>query len=329
MSAYRTTLPERTRPVDERDFDALADGVSFGKIAVRNGIDSDNIDFWNHHIPYHPEDIVRLMEKNFRQNLYVDFIFNDRSNYLAIDFKQRADRGFTASLALQGYPVKEYNDCEITVENDFQGQGHGKGWLKTMVELCAAFGLPAFQYEAGGDNGAYTWAKAGVYLDIGRGDDCLVSALSNQLGRRLEAVRDFVPPDKFDEVRALCALGQKDDLVKLAAMPLDLPGNVLAFPRVADSLASHFNGVPSLSLGSCRTLSEDRGAISKAFERASAQGKICSLPRYLLAGGYWPAIVDFSDSIQMQAIGNYVGGWSAIEPVHRVEKIPAMTAGIR
>ena len=331
MTVYRTTLPPRIRPVDTHDFAAFADDISFGHVPVKDGIASDALDFWNKNIPYYPSDIFHLVSRNFPQKLVINFSYYKNEDMLEISYRQRADRGFTASFSVQCHPVKEHVDCHITVEDDFQGQGYGKGWLRTAIELSLALGHPDFKFDAGSDNGAYTWGRLGVSLDMDYDHRHFIAALSDQSIRRLDAAKEFIPTQIFERVRSLCDLKDKDDLVRLTSVFFDvsLPHNILSYPAVGRRLAGHFNNAPSiLAHGVCKNVGEERRAIHAAFESACAQNKALSLPRYLLAKGYWPAIVDFSDNVQMKNIGDNIGGWHTIASHSAPIKMPALVAGI-
>lgn len=331
MSAYRSTLAKRTRPVDQTDFEAVPYLTLGPKVSeyLKDGLFLGD---WDRLVPFLPQDLYRFSKDIFRADVKTEVWFLKvlepcLPDKVAIKFSDLAERSFSCSFSYENGLYENPEEAHIFVEPKARGRGFGKAWLQFLTELSVALDQEKIYFTAGNENGGYTWAKAGVGLDIQPDNLLMRQTLSERLIGRLEAVKDFIPSPVYGRARSYSRALDKKDLCAIADIDYALPDEACdaickELGRIHDNFVSFYqtnniNGEKPVvvALG-------ERFHVAEAFHAAQGQGKQLSLARYLLSHTIWDAVVDLQDEQQMQRIGAYVGGWKTIEP--KDEKMPAV-----
>lgn len=334
MSAYRSILPQRTRSIEAEDL-KRAPRLS---LYAYNPADLESlngdVDAWNRMVPFLPETLQRLYEDSFQTEVKLEVHFLCRhedtsvENFFAINVepycsseKKFYHEDFFGSVKFMNGRKLEREGSSFEVAPNLRGQGLGKAWLKSMVELTLALGGDNLKFRASSENGAYTWGKAGVPMDMAPEYADGRINLSRMVIGRLEAVRPYLSSSEYGKARALSRFIMKDDVNRLAAMDTVVPPDVLDDLRKYDSsIHSRLMEYCALHLSPVKPklwAASDKIHLTAAFESAEKQKKELSLPRFLLSGAAWDACVDFSNAGEMQTIGAYLGGWKTIMPKSR------------
>lgn len=326
MSAYRSILPQRTRPIEAADFRCASTlSVHAHSFAVPDSLDGE-LSAWNRTIPFLPKTLLKFYRDTFGTsvNLEVHFLaeYDELStdDFFSLNVDSPDDSFFGSVKFLEGKKL-ENEGSSFEVQPSARGNGLGKAWLKSMVELALAMGNGDLKFQASSQNGAYTWGKAGVPMNMAPEQSNKRINLSRMVIGRLEAVRPFLSPSDYDLAKTLARFTAKDDINRLAAMDVIVPPFVLDDLRekdssVCDRMMEFHTLHPSLTKPKFLVKSE-KVLLPAAFEAAAKQGRQLSLPRFLLAFQTWEARIDFSNAGEMQTIGAYLGGWKTIMPTSR------------
>lgn len=319
MSAYRSILPQRTRSIEAEDFrrelnlSVHANGFGF----AGSGIPDAELLLWNRMMRVSPAGLSRIYAEAFQRPINLEVHFLSKYNRQPVDthfgINVDGDDFFGSVKFLEGRKL-ESEGSSFEVNPDARGNGLGKAWLKSMVELTLVFGNEDLKFLAGSENGAYAWGKAGVPMNMAPEQSDKRTNLSRTVIRRLEAVRPFLSPADYSLARDLARFSMKDDINRLAAMTAVVPIAVLDDLRAKDSVIC--NRLAESYALRCSADGEKLYLV-RAFEGAAKQGRELSLPRFLLSHTGWEARVDFSNAGEMQTIGAYLGGWKTIMPKSR------------
>lgn len=324
MSAYRSTLPKRSRPIEAADFKRAPNlSVHANSFAVPDSMDGE-LNAWNRSIPFLPQTVMKLYEDSFQTEVHAEIHFISRhdgepvDDLFSLNIASPNDEDFTGSVKfLHGQKVQD-EGSSFQVMPEGRGKGLGKAWLKSMVELTLGFGNDDLWFDAGDENGAYTWARAGIPMRMAPESAIKRTHLSMMVIGRLEAIRPMLSPADYHFARAMARFVMKDDVNRLAEMTAVVPVAVYddlqkrdsdVCRRMAEFYALH-PAIPS----PLSTAMGDKSHLLTAFEYAVSQKGEISVPRYLLANLSWEARIDFSDAHVMQKVGAYLGGWNTIRP---------------
>lgn len=327
MSAYRSILPQRTRFIEPADFKAAPNlSVHPHSFSVPDSLEGE-LNVWNRMIPFLPKTLLNFYEGAFQRDVHVEVHFLNKhygvpsANHFSINIDSSNGVDFQGNIRFMNGQKLADRGSSFNVDNNVRGNGIGKAWLKSVIELSLAFGDDALRFQAGDENGAYTWGKAGVPMDMSPEDAFKRTHLSRGVIGRLEAVRPFIPKADYHEARALARFVMKDDINRLAAMTTVVPTHVL------DDLQKSGSDIQArliefYALHPCEEApkylaDKDKIQLCAAFDGAAQQGRELSLPRFLLSCANWEARVDFSNAGEMQTIGAYLGGWKTIIPTSR------------
>lgn len=325
MSAYQSTLPRRTRPIEAADFKrASALSVHPHSFAVPNSIEAE-LSLWNRMIPFLPKTLLTFYEEAFRTSVDVEVHFLNKHcgtpspEYFSLHVDSANSIDFFGNVCFMNGRKLVDRGSSIRVDNDARGKGLGKTWLKSIVELSLAFGDEELRFQASDENGAYSWAKAGAFMDMALEDAFKRTYLSQKVIGRLEAVRPFIPSGDYHKARALARFTGKDDINRLAAMTTIVPAEVFGDLQSSESQIRkrliEFYARLSVKEQPEFLATVDNGQLCTAFYGAAHQKRELSLPRFLLSCTSWEARIDFTDEKQMWELGTYLGGWKTIEPV--------------
>lgn len=334
MSAYRSILPQRTRSIEPADLKAAPNLSVYVNNLPLSGSDEAGIDVWDRSIPFLPQTLLKLYEEAFETSIKVKIHFLNKNkegaskDFLVLSVGRGCLPGqkiysedFSGRLIFLNGRTLDNDGSTFKVAPDSQGKGLGKAWLKSMVELLLALGDEDLKFQAGLENGAYTWARVGVPMDMAPQDAEARTNLSRMVIGRLEAVRPFLSPSDYHMARALSRFVAKDDINRLASMEAAVPHDVLddlhqedssVYKRLTEFYALH----PAVNDPKMLERTE-KNHLSAAFHSAARQERELSLPRFLLSHAYWNARIDFSNACEMQTIGAYLGGWKTIMPTSR------------
>lgn len=332
MSAYQSTLPRRTRSIETADFKAAPNlTIHAHSFAAPDSLDGE-LSAWNRTIPFLPQTLLKFYKDTFGTNLNLEIHFLPycegllTDDFFSLNVVCPDDSFFGSVKFLQGQKL-DSEGSSFEVQPAARGKGLGKAWLKSMVELTLAMGNEDLKFQASSENGAYTWGKAGVPMNMMPEQSHKRANLSRLVMGRLEAVRPFLSPDDYGVSRAFSRFVAKDDINRLAAMNAVVPHSVLDDLRTNDSsVCDRMMEFHTLHPGLTKPkflVKSDRILLPAAFEAAARQGKELSLPRFLLASQTWEARIDFNDLENMQTIGAYLGGWKTIAPAH-LDNNPAL-----
>lgn len=303
MSAYRSTLPRRTRPIEAADFKrAGALIVHANSFSVPDSMDGE-LNVWDRTIPFLPQTVQKLYEDIFQTDINLEIHFlKEHDNkpvdgFFAVSVSSPDDVEFKGSVRFLHGRKLDQEGSSFEVVPKARGNGLGKAWLKSMVELTLAFGNEDLKFQAASENGSFTWGKAGVPMDMAPEKGEKRANLSKMVIGRLEAIRPYISSSDYHTARAMARFTMKHDINRLASMTAVVPVAVLEDLHKAESVEGQ------------------KPHLVRAFESAALQGRELSLPRFLLSYTGWDARIDFSKETEMETIGNYLGGWKTIEPV--------------
>lgn len=335
MIAYRSILPKRTAPVTAADFENLPRPIQTQSIlngAIQEG--GPVIDFWNKHVPYHPQHINDL----FMEDLDSGYRLGIRHDQNCLEFhaihpKSQNDFSFRLMVKFQdGATVTQGSDINVSAHK--QGQGIGTKIFKAFNECALALGQSFFPFTASLEGGAYTWAKLGAKLDFTR--DSTFNALSTRnqvsdlvlnrflsLQQVLSLAGEPLNSYSANAVKICSSLTNPFDLRQLARLPINIPvsgvirainQNGLLFEEaLVDSLESAGRPIYDVTLNTFHCQGEK---LKSVFRKAHDKGlNTVPIGRVLLGGLNYPAIIDFADQAQMDDIGKHSGGWRTIVPV--------------
>lgn len=315
MSAYRSIFKTGNRQVRPEDFA----GLKGFKVWASEMPDNTALHWWNHRLGITPLEFQSI----FTQNLGDDITLKVEpdSEQVAVYLKSRPAGKFTGEMDIlfgEAKALLEPNSS-FEVSPALQGHGIGKGWIKSCVELRLAIGEQDWRFFAGNANGAYTWARAGVPIDMGHRVAGTRATSSASYLYRLDSIRHHLDPSHYQFARELCFMKNADDMIELARdrtpLPpaveeeLSVPGSaIFDFLKAAHSERPLFKSSPGVSAR------QDVIEMAAAFKTA-AENRPATLSLVLGRYNLWPAIVDFNDAPRMKKIGDYMGGWKTIQPV--------------
>lgn len=316
MSAYQSTLPRRTRPAEARDF--FCENFRIDGVPVEQKVGHVDLHWWNAHIPLMPADFASLFSENFGGGIKIN-IELDGSGFTL--YLKSSEGKFEGSAEFLSGRTKEIRNAHSTfqIAPESQGQGIGKLWLKSLVELSVAMGDSAYRFYAGMDNGAYSWASMGIPMDMAPEIAEKRAFQSERMMARIDALKDFLPVYDYGIARSFCRLSSEDDIVNFVRYEVPLPneiGTILEEPgsSIFESLKKSFD--EKCAAKPTRTSAYDeRGSMKDAFKASVVQKKDFTLARCTLSCTLWPAIIDFNNERRMEKIGSTLGGWNTIRPL--------------
>ncbi len=293
MNAYRSMLPQKTRPVEQSDFIDLEGCLLLDGRRPSEGFFSNTLDRWDDQIPFYPKDIVKLLSNNFADNVGVNISLLGRQFELKVH--SMVSPSFSSSVLIKQRDVEKF---EINVSPMCQSKGIGRRLMASVMELSIALGHKNLNFYAGLSNGCYTWSKMGAHIDMSYRTEESRDTLFHEIISRLEVLKNTIlPADVYQEALSYAYLSKKDDLHNLAKMTAIVSEDVFN-----DALYKQAYPTTPVTLKTC-------------FQRCVEQGTQFTLGRYLLSGGHIPVVIDYADIAQMESIGNYLGGWKTIESV--------------
>ncbi len=320
MSAYQTIISKSESRLTSADFASVPMNIDFQppkKVLARSVAD------WHQYIPYKPAQIHDLLSSGYDQPVKISA---DLTKGGLVTFNVDSSAyGLLSLVQLRLIPNVKVTDTDISVAGSSQSKGVGKNWLRNAIELALLMGAKSFEFLATNENGAFTWARLGAYLDMKHHNFQRAQANSvvHYTGR-LEAVRNNLKPAIYHEAKALCRMLAPDDLVKLTKkfenvmLPLSwAPDTELAEKsKFYEPLHDFYRDHPIYAMRSQGIAYGEIRHIARCFAHAAQQGKAgLSLPRYLLSQSYWPGVIDFDNEAQMREVGKNLGGWKRIRPV--------------
>jgi len=311
---YHSILSLREHYIDVADFEE-APNLIYNYCSPQEQ-DEKNLGLWERNVPLTPKQIYDRITDGYGENTRAGVNLNKKGEF---SYFIRPDSGAIEKFEIEATfrigKRREIQESRIIVSDESQGKGIGKLWLRNMVELSAALGFDHFAFVAGLDNGGYTWAKAGAYID----DDVMripdpsvrTQTLSENMSARLEVAKPFLTAPQYEQAHALCSLGNTDDLVILTRMgDITLPREALQGAREKMEHVFHQLGDED----ALRHVDTQERRLTDTFDAAARQNKAVCLPKFLLSGMLWNAVVDFTNHRQMETVGRYVGGWRTIAP---------------
>ncbi len=310
---YRSTLTSRKQSIDAAVF-AEAPKLYYNYCTAAQQ-DAHNLAIWDQYISYTPKQIYDLITGPYGIEGMEVGVNVDDEGIFRYKISKNEITPFKADAVFALGDERKVSDNEINVDQTAQGQGIGKAWLKSMVELSAAFGFEQFNFAAGLNNGGYSWAKAGAYLDRDRSRvydlEQRLSFLQETITARLETVKPYI--NKWDCTRAeiYARLVNADDLVRISNMgSITVPKEAL---DSAETILQHaFSSMDAFNKPDVR-VSDQMSKLKSVFHGAANGSEEVSLSRYLLAGTSWMGVVDFKNKTQMKYIEDYVGPWKTIK----------------
>ncbi len=334
MSAYGSIFQKRTRPVETADFRGLPHFRALYP-ALSSALDHEYIvDAWNRLIPsLYPADLYDIFSKAFGEALQFDLWFcppSDPDKTQDFEIKIRSlENKYEGSIKFR-YGRKDPAGSGFKVEDTTQSNGYGKAYFKAINELSLAMGNKALPFIAAGDNGGYTWAKAGAYINAGMMYEEELLGLKRTIKGRLCALRPYVDSEAFHKAYGLARIKTKRDISTLAQINEPLPDffrvdDFSEIGKIRERIQVYYTRNPADRSASF-VAQREVARLERAFMIAASQEKPMTLGRALLVKTGWIGLVDFSDKKQMEKIGDYIGGWNTIDPVSgRQRKTPAVT----
>lgn len=340
MSAYQSILRKRIRNVTLRDFRECSGIALEGKDHfVINGREAET---WNRHFPYTPGQLKSLLADGYASPVSLKFVLSEPPYSQAL-IKMRFGRqtGAFGEIDYRTTDDPYIFFSRIRLPEEKRGLGTGKIFMRSMIEFDIAMGGTSNRFNAGYDNGGYTWARMGARINTDPYYQPQRTKASLQIEGRLMALRPHIPENIFQGALALSGLSGEDDLINLANRYRNVMiGTILspcydtAINRAFSSRLKDYHYVQADGAGDVEeTLFAETTALNCAFRWSAMQGyEGVSLPRFLLTGVVWPALIDYSDREQMEKVGKYLGGWKTIRPVEnrpvmQVQSIPALVSG--
>lgn len=309
MTVLQSIFPATKELIKASDFAGLERLQINGKNA-RDGVDGETAASWNRLIGLRPDRLVALTEHNFGIELKIAVELN--GFYADIEFKPPNADYFSGGITLS---PNEVRDTRISVREDFQGQGIGNAWLKTCIEFLHAVGREKLPMSAGLENGAYSWGRAGAYLQKDPSTVINQMFASHEIMSMLDAVSFAVPKPDYHKAKVYARLTNKDDLARLCE--LDTPVRFdpeSDMPHILENLENFLlvNKLNPDPVGLIVHRSHE--TLKHVFERATVQEKPVTLPRLLLTRRTLDVAFDFNDAKQMERVGNRLGGWQHLVP---------------
>ncbi|MFA5591807.1 MAG: hypothetical protein WC989_00645 [Micavibrio sp.] len=322
MSAYHSISPKRNRPVSRDDFHLAAVDFSVDGISNPGLLGYETLENWERRVAIAPEAFASIFTANFTDpvSLAVD-LYDD---HLRVDVRSTEDDGkkFSGYAFLFAEDAMGWNVPEsyFHVRKDSQGQGIGSQWLKSRIELGVALGESKMQFVAGDENGAHSWGRRGVHVDLDGERKAERHVCSRHYHHKLYAIKDFVGFNDYMYAAGLCAMQSATDMTELALGDIPVKPSLyeaLCEPGspVFSKLGEVYESEPVIGASPVLAVSCAREGMKKAFENAALRGKEPCLSQILATrGAGWPAVIDYGDRVQMEKIGAFLGGWNTISP---------------
>ncbi|PZQ45780.1 MAG: hypothetical protein DI551_06475 [Micavibrio aeruginosavorus] len=319
MTVYRSTLSPRERSIDRASFED-APHLSFNHYSAGDSIDSNTIDLWERSIPYTPLQMYEVFTAGYDQeNVEVNLnIFPSGMLQFKIEHEEDGRKIFTSALSIYTTLCRSIHGSKVVVDPDHQGQGIGRTSMRNWIETAAAFWFEAFSFEAAMDDGGLVWAKMGAHLD--RDEErqphyvSEEEALFHVLNARLEAARPFIGRENYEIAREYCRIQEPDALVQLAAM-----GDVVVPREAAVEAEQAVMRYYLYALGGAkdviRAAKQEISHLASIFNpKGQGSYEYVSLSAFLQKKIMWSGVVGFSNTKQMEDVGEYLYGWNTLEP---------------
>lgn len=315
---YLSTLTQRRQDTRRADF-AAAPNLYFNHCASYE-LERESIALWNEYIPFTPHQIYDVLVGGYGIDDMPIAVNLDKDGKFKFHILKDGDVPFSSTAEFNIGTTPDIVSNQINVDPSAQGQGIGRTWLRSMVELSTAFGFSEFHFEAGLQSGGHAWARAGAYLDRDMSRYPLHRIEERYLSENMLARLDLAKPhiDRMTHgwARVLCQLTNKDDIVKVGDIgSITVPSSVL--DDAEPTMTKFYEGLssqPNAAVAVVRA-QEEANRLQRVFEDSSGGfHEHVSLSRYLQAASVWHAVVNMADDRQMERVGEYVGGWRNVAP---------------
>lgn len=327
MIAYRSTLEKTKAPVSRVDF-RDAGALTINEIECHDLIDDEQLYWWNQHVGVKPDEFASIFTRNFSIAVEVDVVPHETGVDLCIKSKaenSRCDgRAFEGTTSIHLDDIERAPESNVRVDKKFQGNGMGTSWMKSVIEANVLLGKKNYRFLAGHENGANTWSRFGAVLDMSPSMKDRREFFSKRVEARLHAMEEQITPLNFNVMSSMVKMDRPDSFADIHAFdtPLEF-GLVRKFDgaragkafetikRYAEkSKNKHMQKHPSGVFARTELTN-----MKEVFDVAVERKKDPTLVQCLYSRTVAPAVIDFSNAKQMEKIGHYVGGWSAITPV--------------
>lgn len=267
----------------------------------------ERLDFWNLNIPLSPQDFYNIMTAGLpaRTQVVLSYFAGvslTTNTTISVSAANSSDFDDSRQIDFKRGIISTGN---IEVDEACQGQGIGRRLIANYIELGKALGLNFFEAKAGNLNGAYTWAKFGIYLDM---DDKLSAnraGLSATCLDRLDNLEGLIPAALLVKAKSFICLSDPEDITKIADLDFDL----FSVEQIWDE-GDNSNPLKALFKNCVEEEQEKEQCRVRAAAKYCRDKKIpFTLGRYLLAGQSWDGIIDFKNVAQMERVEKYIGGW--------------------
>ncbi|PZO86481.1 MAG: hypothetical protein DI626_06465 [Micavibrio aeruginosavorus] len=278
------------------------------------------VDVWNEFVPVEPAEVHAVFSRNFTGEVSAMAEIDRDCITLHVEPAEKERFSASCEFLFGGTERMREAGSSLIVQEKLRGNGIGKEWLKSLVEISVALDKESFNFQAGSVNGAYSWARMDVHVNMSAQLGPQRELQSRRMLARVDALKDFLPAADYRIARALCRMTDREDVARLARYEVPLSEDVGEVLKQANSpiyqkLEKFYEDHPSSAFEKKATAHGERYAMMQAFETAAAQGREPTLARCVLAGGMYPAVVNFSNAAQMEKIGKRVGGWTNIRPL--------------
>jgi len=274
---------------------------------------------WNRHIPFMPAAICGVFDNNFSCGIRLEINFRPAGFGIILNGREKGRFDGSAHIDTDDLHSGAEDKSSLNVAPAYQGQGIGKGWIKSRVELSHALGQSRFAFNAGLGNGAYTWPRARAELDLSPIYAEERQFQSHRMMARIDSLRECFTLADYNQMRPFCRLLDRQDPVRLAECDAVVPAHVKDDLQNPDSeiymaLTDFFKNNPLKGEKPWNSAATERRAMIDAFTMAAYQKKPLTLGRVVLSGMVLHLDIDYNCKPQMEQVGAYLGGWRTIEP---------------